>query len=293
MLLGARSEGDRLSGLVVDVLGDAVVVASSAAWVELHRPLVEAALLQVLGPYPSNIPYPSTAKSRDPSANASAEGGGGCAPNASRSNGVNAVGRAFGSRLEAVSCNHGTRAGTGEDERGGDGARAGGDAPGSGAEAAGSDGGLQDAVGGGERWAGAVAYGGNLGSGEMPLKGFGGPGQWRLIWRPSLDMLREEGIEMKKRDPDTRVPDAREPALSAAVQSSGAADRDAAGGDGDDGSQAAVRHSGHVRAAYVAAGCTMCQVLQPFCKTRVSAPALSGGTFTCDIGCNDKCFCLV
>ncbi|KAK9830892.1 hypothetical protein WJX81_002094 [Elliptochloris bilobata] len=34
-----NSEGDRLSGLVVDVLGDCVVVASSAAWVELHRPL--------------------------------------------------------------------------------------------------------------------------------------------------------------------------------------------------------------------------------------------------------------
>lgn len=29
-----RSEGDGLSGLVVDVLGDRLVVASSAAWVQ-------------------------------------------------------------------------------------------------------------------------------------------------------------------------------------------------------------------------------------------------------------------
>lgn len=246
VLLGARSEGDRLSGLVVDVLGDAVVVASSAAWVELHRPLVEAALLQVLGPYPSNRPYYGTAESRDPSANAPAEGGSGCAPHANRSNGVHAAGRASGSSLEAVSCNPGTGAVTGKDERGVDGARAGGDAPGSSAEAAGS---LQDAVGGRDRWAAADAHEGNSGSGEMPSTSFGGPGQWRLIWRPSVDMLREEGVEMKKRDPDARVPDAREPAPSAAVQSSGAADSDAAGGDGDYGSQAAVRHSGHVRAA--------------------------------------------
>ena len=41
--------------MVVDVLGDHVVVASSAAWVELHRPLVEAALLRALGPCPSRV----------------------------------------------------------------------------------------------------------------------------------------------------------------------------------------------------------------------------------------------
>jgi 23S rRNA G2069 N7-methylase RlmK/C1962 C5-methylase RlmI len=39
-----NSEGDRLSGLIVDVLGQTVVVASCAAWVEAHRPAVEAAL---------------------------------------------------------------------------------------------------------------------------------------------------------------------------------------------------------------------------------------------------------
>ncbi|PKA56072.1 hypothetical protein AXF42_Ash015557 [Apostasia shenzhenica] len=37
-----NSEGDRLSGLTVDVLGDVAVVASSAAWVEKHRPEIES-----------------------------------------------------------------------------------------------------------------------------------------------------------------------------------------------------------------------------------------------------------
>lgn len=36
-----NSEGDRLSGLIVDVLGEHVVVASSAAWVERHRATIE------------------------------------------------------------------------------------------------------------------------------------------------------------------------------------------------------------------------------------------------------------
>lgn len=36
-----NSEGDRLSGLVVDILGDSAVCASSAAWVERHRAVVE------------------------------------------------------------------------------------------------------------------------------------------------------------------------------------------------------------------------------------------------------------
>ena len=38
-----NSEGDRLSGLVVDRLGSALVVSASAAWVVFHRPAVEAA----------------------------------------------------------------------------------------------------------------------------------------------------------------------------------------------------------------------------------------------------------
>jgi 23S rRNA G2069 N7-methylase RlmK/C1962 C5-methylase RlmI len=40
-----NSEGDRLSGLVVDALGTTLVVAACAAWVETHRADVEAALL--------------------------------------------------------------------------------------------------------------------------------------------------------------------------------------------------------------------------------------------------------
>jgi 23S rRNA G2069 N7-methylase RlmK/C1962 C5-methylase RlmI len=43
------SEGDRLSGLVVDVLGETLVVASSAAWVELHRESISAALRSATG----------------------------------------------------------------------------------------------------------------------------------------------------------------------------------------------------------------------------------------------------
>ena len=38
-----NSEGDRLSGLVVDRLGGVLVVSASAAWVVFHRPAVEAA----------------------------------------------------------------------------------------------------------------------------------------------------------------------------------------------------------------------------------------------------------
>eukprot|EP00252_Welwitschia_mirabilis_P020803 TRINITY_DN5179_c0_g1_i2.p1 TRINITY_DN5179_c0_g1~~TRINITY_DN5179_c0_g1_i2.p1 ORF type:complete len:431 (-),score=72.72 TRINITY_DN5179_c0_g1_i2:179-1471(-) len=36
-----NSEGDRLSGLIVDVFSDHAVIASSAAWVERYRPLIE------------------------------------------------------------------------------------------------------------------------------------------------------------------------------------------------------------------------------------------------------------
>ncbi|KAJ4894277.1 S-adenosyl-L-methionine-dependent methyltransferases superfamily protein [Raphanus sativus] len=39
-----NSEGDRLSGLIVDVFGDIAVVASSAAWIEKYRNHVEACL---------------------------------------------------------------------------------------------------------------------------------------------------------------------------------------------------------------------------------------------------------
>ncbi|KAG5190916.1 ribosomal RNA large subunit methyltransferase I-like protein [Tribonema minus] len=44
-----NGEGDRLSGLVVDVFGTTVGVSSSALWVESHRPAVEAALRRAFG----------------------------------------------------------------------------------------------------------------------------------------------------------------------------------------------------------------------------------------------------
>ncbi|CAI5517012.1 unnamed protein product [Closterium sp. Naga37s-1] len=43
-----NSEGDRLSGLIVDVYGERMVVASSAAWVEAHRPAIMQALSHLL-----------------------------------------------------------------------------------------------------------------------------------------------------------------------------------------------------------------------------------------------------
>lgn len=43
-----NGEGDRLSGLAVDVYGSVAVVSSSAAWVEVHRPLITEALQGVL-----------------------------------------------------------------------------------------------------------------------------------------------------------------------------------------------------------------------------------------------------
>ena len=45
-----NGEGDRLSGLVVDVLGRAVVVQSSAYWVEANRDVVERAVRSCLAP---------------------------------------------------------------------------------------------------------------------------------------------------------------------------------------------------------------------------------------------------
>lgn len=44
-----NSEGDRLSGLVVDVLGDRLVVSSSAAWVELNKQAICEALMRHAG----------------------------------------------------------------------------------------------------------------------------------------------------------------------------------------------------------------------------------------------------
>ncbi|XWS27631.1 hypothetical protein CRYUN_Cryun26dG0134200 [Craigia yunnanensis] len=42
-----NSEGDRLSGLIVDVFGDLAVVASSAAWVEKYKSQIEACISSI------------------------------------------------------------------------------------------------------------------------------------------------------------------------------------------------------------------------------------------------------
>ncbi|OIW08098.1 hypothetical protein TanjilG_06641 [Lupinus angustifolius] len=42
-----NSEGDRLSGLIIDVFGDVAVVASSAAWVEKYKPEIEACIRKI------------------------------------------------------------------------------------------------------------------------------------------------------------------------------------------------------------------------------------------------------
>jgi 23S rRNA G2069 N7-methylase RlmK/C1962 C5-methylase RlmI len=43
-----NGEGDRLGGLIVDVLGDIIVAQSSALWVELHRKVIADALVEAL-----------------------------------------------------------------------------------------------------------------------------------------------------------------------------------------------------------------------------------------------------
>lgn len=44
-----NSEGDRLSGLIVDVFGDLAVVASSAAWVEKYKPQIKSLIGEISG----------------------------------------------------------------------------------------------------------------------------------------------------------------------------------------------------------------------------------------------------
>ncbi|GMH07950.1 hypothetical protein Nepgr_009790 [Nepenthes gracilis] len=44
-----NSEGDRLSGLIVDIFDDVAVVASSAAWVEKYKPEIEACIIKISG----------------------------------------------------------------------------------------------------------------------------------------------------------------------------------------------------------------------------------------------------
>lgn len=44
-----NGEGDRLGGLIIDVLGDTVVTQSSALWVEIHRQLIMTTLTELFG----------------------------------------------------------------------------------------------------------------------------------------------------------------------------------------------------------------------------------------------------
>ena len=43
------SEGDRLSGLVADVLGDTVIIAPSAAWAERYKDNIIASVIEATG----------------------------------------------------------------------------------------------------------------------------------------------------------------------------------------------------------------------------------------------------
>lgn len=50
-----HGEGDGLSGFIVDIMNNSVVVQSSAYWVEFHRDIIEKQLKLVLEPYLSSI----------------------------------------------------------------------------------------------------------------------------------------------------------------------------------------------------------------------------------------------
>jgi len=209
----ARSEGDRLSGLVVDVLGDCVVVASSAAWVEVHRGAVERALLAALGPPPG--PHPGGSPAGAPAADAAGLAGleagwtedlaqaPGTDQCSSGAPGVDAHG------LTADESSMSERDGTGAASTSGgadtEGRLGGSDSghelrsSGLGEVGVAASGRPEAAAsgGGGGRPAGAAE--GCRAGGAPGAGGFNGPGQWRLVWRPSVDMLREEGLEMPSR----------------------------------------------------------------------------------------------
>ena len=158
--------------MVVDVLGDHVVVASSAAWVELHRPLVEAALLHALGPCPSRVssasPGGEAPPAIEPDSGAPHAGHEASARSADLdSSGAAPDGRADASPVGLESVHDASRHGGTPDASGS------GAAPAEGRDSAGA-------------------------STAPPAAGFGGAGQWRLIWRPSVEMLREEGLDMRR-----------------------------------------------------------------------------------------------
>ena len=182
--------------MVVDVLGDHVVVASSAAWVELHRPLVEAALLRALGPCPSRVsgaaPGGEGFTAAESGSTGPQAGQGASARSADLDSSVAAPdGRADASPvgLESV---HAASRHDGTPDASGSGA-----GPAEGRDSAGA-------------------------STAPPAAGFGGAGQWRLIWRPSVEMLREEGLDMRRQSagPEAAAPVAAEaPAEQGALTS--------------------------------------------------------------------------
>ncbi len=200
---------------MVDVLGDCVVVASSATWVEVHRAAVEGALLAALGPPPA--PHLGGSPAGAPAADAAELAGSeaGRAEGSSQAPGTDQC----SSDAPGVDVSGPTADESGTCERDGTGGastsggadtdgRLGG--PDSGREPRGSslgearaaesdaaaDGRPEAAVsgGGGARAAGAAEAG--RAGGAPGAGGFNGPGQWRLVWRPSVDMLREEGMEV-------------------------------------------------------------------------------------------------
>ena len=76
LTLPGASEGDgSLSGLIVDVLGDTLVVASSAAWVERYRPDIEACLTELTGDQQRLLHVGAQVLSREPLAAGCSSGG--------------------------------------------------------------------------------------------------------------------------------------------------------------------------------------------------------------------------
>ena len=186
--------------MVVDVLGDHVVVASSAAWVELHRPLVEAALLRALGPCPSRV-------------GGAAPGGEGLPADESGSEAPHAE---HGASAQPADANSSSAAPAGCADASPVGLEGG--------HAASSHGGAPEASGSGAAPASGRDRAGASAAAGGAAAGFGGAGQWRLIWRPSVEMLREEGLDMGRQGTGleatapvaSQAPAGREAALTSA-----------------------------------------------------------------------------
>lgn len=174
--------------MVVDVLGDHVVVASSAAWVELHRPLVEAALLRALGPCPSRVGGAAPVGE-----GFSVAGSGSGDPHAGH--GASAPSADLDSMNKFLQARQDSAGPPGHADASPMGLESG--------HAASSHGGAPEASG-----SGAAPAEARDSAGTCAAAGFGGAGQWRLIWRPSVEMLREEGLDMRRQSagPEATAP---------------------------------------------------------------------------------------